>query len=261
MSKISKVLAIIITIVSLSGLGYSSYVLYSYFHEINEAEDSFSEVKELIIDEPVVYIDDSGNLVEPEEILNVDTNQVNAYTELAETNPDFVGWITIPGTNIDYPVVQTPDNEQYYIYRDFYGDYSSSGCLFCSANSDVVTPSMNTVIYGHHMIAGTMFAQLDDYRNEDFYSTHKYIQFNTLNRYATYEVIAAFETDLHATTYKYYEFVNGTEEEFNEFIENTKGRTSYTTADVDYGDEFITLSTCSYHTSNGRFVVVAKRVI
>ena len=243
-----KIIAAIVLVISLFVLGFSSYTLYSYFHSIHEAEKTVDDIKDMTKHEPVLYIDPkTGDLIEDVKEKVTETEFVNVYEDIYNQNPDFVGWLTIPGTNIDYPVVQTPDNR--------------AGTLFCSADSDVLTPSMNIIIYGHHMKAGTMFAQLDGYMEEDFYKEHKYIQFNTCTRNATYEVIAAFPTDIYDGTYKYYGFINGTEEEFNEFIENTKGKTPYQTADVEYGDEFLTLSTCAYHTSGGRFVVVAKRVV
>ena len=256
-----KIIGVMILICSLCILGYSGYKLISYFYDNHVNEQEFIEIKDLIINEPVVFIDeDTGELRLPDEKTLAEF--VNPFVNLQAENSDFVGWLFIPDTNIDYPVMQTPKNEQYYLHRNFHKKWSSHGCLFASAKSVIdPEPSMNIVIYGHHMRVDSMFHSLEKYKSKEFYENHKYIQFNTPTRYATYEVIAAFKTDVHNGTYKYYEFINGTEEEFNEFIRETVGRTPYTTSGAVYGDQFITLSTCAYHTNNGRYVVVAKRII
>ena len=258
-----KKLTIIFLIVCIICFCVSVGILIDYFHSINSSEKTVDKLKDKMESTVPLATDLTGNLIIPSDDVTEPTETVSSYEfyqKLLDENPDFVGWISIPGTNIDYPVVQTPDDEQFYLRKDFYKDSSRAGTIFCSADSDLKTPSMNIIIYGHHMKAGTMFAKLDGYREEDFYKEHKYIIFNTLYQYGTYEVVAAFETDLHSDTYPYYKFINGTEEEYEEFIANIKAETPYETCETQYGDQFITLSTCSYHTSNARYVVVAKKI-
>ncbi|SEF44135.1 sortase B [Eubacterium ruminantium] len=183
------------------------------------------------------------------------------YTE----NKDFIGWLKIEGTNIDYPVMLTPEDEQYYLRRDFNGDYSIAGTLFVDTSSDVKRPSDNIIIYGHHMKTKTMFRELVDYEDEDFYEKHKYITFDTIYGDNTYEVIAAFKTnikDKDDTSFKYYNFFwAASEEDFDYYVDNVRYLTNYNIAEsAKYGDKLLTLSTCSYHTDNGRFVVVAKKI-
>ena len=267
--KTSKILALIMLVISLTVFGVSSYLLYDYYKAINKNEKIAENLEKKVESQVIFTITDDGKVLVPsidmpnvtgDEGVQEKIDPYELYKDLLAENKDFVGWITIPDTNIDYPVVQTPEVEQYYLRKDFYGNDSRAGTLFCSADSDLKTPSMNIVIYGHHMKAGTMFQNLDNYRDEDFYKEHKYIQFNTLWSVGTYEVIAAFETDLHSDSYPYYKFINGTEEEYKEFIDNAKKLTPYETSDTVYGDQFITLSTCSYHTDNARYVVIAKRI-
>lgn len=263
--SISKKIAVLILIICILSLITLVGITINYVWSIYKSENTTKGLKKIVGETTVFETDDKGMLV-PRETFDVQeptetVSSYDLYKDLLAENPDFVGWITIPGTNIDYPVVQTPEDEQFYLRKDFYGNKSTAGTIFCSADSDLATPSMNIVIYGHHMRAGTMFAQLDGYREKDFYEQHRYIQFNTLYNYGVYEVIGAFETDLHSDTYPYYNFINGTEEEYDEFIENLRNLTPYYTCDSEYGDQFITLSTCSYHTSNARYVVVAKKVM
>lgn len=90
---------------------------------------------------------------------------------LHRENSDCIGWIKIEGTVIDYPVMYRPSEENYYLHRDFYGEYSANGCLFLSELCDPKT-SDNLIIYGHHMNSGKMFAALDQYKDSAFYLEH-----------------------------------------------------------------------------------------
>lgn len=186
------------------------------------------------------------------------------YEKIYELNPDFAGWLTIPDTKIDYAVMMNMDDNEYYLRRDFYKEDSQPGMLFIDNHCDILTPGTNIIIYGHNMKAGTMFHDLFKYADEEFYASHKYITFNSLYRDGIYEVIAAFYTQIETVdsdNYRYYTFFEANEaDEFDTYVNYVKSKTPYETADADFSDELITLSTCSYHTDNGRFVVVAKRV-
>ncbi len=186
------------------------------------------------------------------------------FRALYESNQDFVGWISIPDTNINYAVMQCMEDEEYYLRRDFDGKKSQSGMLFLDTECDVKKPTVNLLIYGHNMKSGKMFHDLLKYDDEEFYQTHKYITFDTIYRTGTYEVIAAFYTAISgkdAKNFKYYTFFDTDYAgPFDYFVENAKALTPYETADAEFGDELITLSTCAYHVENGRYVVVAKKI-
>lgn len=184
------------------------------------------------------------------------------YEVLYEENRDLTGWLFIEGTNIDYPVMQCGDDE-YYLHHDFYGNDSKYGCLYVRNIADVNTPGTNFIIYGHNMKDGSMFGDLDLYRKESFWREHPTICFDTLYEERVYEVIAAFPSQVfHAdeNAFKYYQFYSAdTQEEFDYFYENIKELSLYDTGvNAGFGDTFLTLSTCAYHTDDGRFVVVAK---
>lgn len=180
-------------------------------------------------------------------------------------NRDVIGWIKIDGTPIDYPIMYTPDDIEYYIHRGFDKEYSFGGCIFAGEGTSIDRPSDNIITYGHHMIDKSMYHEIDRYEDEEYYKAHKYLTFDTLRQTGKYEVIASFRTQIYPEDYDgfvYWKFVNAKDEnEFNDFIEGCKSLSSVgipTTA--EYGDQLLTLSTCAYHTHNGRFVVVAKRV-
>lgn len=184
------------------------------------------------------------------------------YAELKELNSDFIGWLRIDGTKIDYPVMHTPEDSQYYIYRDFYGKKTASGTPFmggeCTADSDSI------IIYGHNMKNGTMFGSLDEYQKEEYWKVHPVIWFETVEEDRQYEVFSAFTTRLlyeGEEGFQYYGYVGDlTEQQFEEFVQLAKRSSRYDTGITpEYGDQLLMLSTCSYHTENGRFVVIGCR--
>ncbi len=184
---------------------------------------------------------------------------------LMEENPDTVGWLSIPGTEIDYPVMQTPEDENYYLYRDFEGNENQNGSLLVSAGCDIEDENTNWIIHGHNMKSGAMFGSLPNYSQKSYMKDHRLIYLDTLDGRRTYEVIAVFESQVYYETdhvFKYYHCYSiESWEEFDSFYTNIKRLSLYDTGvDAVYGDHFLTLSTCSYHTENGRFVVVAKEL-
>lgn len=243
--------------------------LINYFWQSKKSEDKVADLKELVIQdttEQITEADGTPVVIPPVDFVNIDGVSVQAkFAEIYKLNTDFVGWITIEDTEIDYPVMQTMNDEEYYIHRDFDKEYSSAGTLFIDTNSSLTIPTDNIVIYGHNMKTGKMFHDLLEYEDEDFYKEHKYIRFDTIYENGTYEVIAAYRTEIFPADYtgfKYYYFFDATnEEEFNNYVDNSKALTYYdipTTA--EYGDTLLTLSTCAYHADEGRFVVVAKKI-
>lgn len=185
------------------------------------------------------------------------------YQNLYEKNQDMVGWLSIEGMQIDYPVMRCEDGE-YYLHHDFYGEEDKYGCLFVKEEADVDTPGTNFIIYGHNMKDGSMFGDLDLYREEEFFKEHREIYFDTLYEERTYEIMAVFLSQVYENdqdVFKYYQFYEAkTPEEFDTFYENVKKLSFYDTeVEAEYGDTFLTLSTCTYHVEDGRLVIVAKK--
>lgn len=185
------------------------------------------------------------------------------YTDLYRENSDLVGWLSIEGMKIDYPVLQNADDE-YYLHHDFYGNDSKYGCLYVKNQADVDTGT-NFIVYGHNMKDGSMFGDLDLYQKESFYQEHPRICFDTLYEERTYDIIAVFRSQVYNAedeVFKYYQFYEArTQEEFADFYNNIKALSLYDTGvEAQFGDTFLTLSTCAYHVQDGRFVVVARRV-
>ncbi len=185
------------------------------------------------------------------------------FAEAFQSNTDLVAWICIPGTVIDYPVVQTPDDVDYYLERDFTKKWNLHGCIYAREQCDINKPSDNITIYGHRMGDDTMFAQLIKFTKQDFVNQNPYIYFDTLTERHTYEVFAVFRTTATlGQGFQYHLMVDAASEaKFDEFVNTCKRLSSIKTdVEVHYGDKLITLSTCEYTQENGRLVVVAKRV-
>ena len=186
------------------------------------------------------------------------------YAAIKALNQDFAAWLTIEDTPIDYPVMATPEDMQYYIHRDFYGKDSVSGTLFLG--DDFSTESMSMIIYGHNMKNGTMFGELDRYARDSYWREHPVIRLSTVDEDREYEIFAAFQTRLlyeGEEGFAYYAYTGDlSQEEYEEFVEQAKAMTPYDTGITpEYGEQLVMLSTCSYHTENGRFVVVGREKI
>ena len=192
---------------------------------------------------------------------------LNIYAPYYEKNQDMLGWLRIDGTDIDYPVVRTPGNNEKYLRLGFDGAYASGGTLFLDENCDpgIDKVTANQMIYGHDMNDGTMFGKLYLYADEEYGKEHSTIRFDTIYETGEYELMAACYSQVYYTTdtcFKYYKFFDAAnEEEFNDYVSNVKELAEYDTGvTAEYGDTLLTLSTCSNHVENGRFVVVAKKV-
>ena len=202
---------------------------------------------------------------------------LSKYKDLYEMNPDMIGWLTIDGTVIDYPVMQTMEGESYYLSYDFYGKKNKNGSLILDTDSVAGTgtktcdyangtaPSTNLMIHGHTMKSGEMFGKLKLYADAEYGAEHNIICFDSLYEQREYELIAVFYSQVYYESdnvFKYYKFFRAnTKEEFDDWYENIKAMSLYDTGvTAQFGDEFITLSCCSYHVEDGRFVVVGKRV-
>lgn len=184
----------------------------------------------------------------------------NLYLE----NSDMVGWIQIEGTNIDYPVMQTPADPNYYLKHDFEKHYTDYGCPFMQANCDALRPSDNLIIYGHNMKDGSMFADLAKYRSKDFWQLHKTVWFDTALGSCAYEIFAVIHTTVQADAddaFAFYLFVDAAApEEFADYVSACKAWVLYDTGiSAQYGDKLLTLSTCDNITDNGRLLVIAKQ--
>ena len=161
--------------------------------------------------------------------------------------------------------MQSVNEPNFYLKHGFDKEYSDYGCPYVQEDCDVQKPSDNLVIYGHHMSNGSMFAHLEKYKDEGFWSEHRIITFNTLTDKQGYEIVAVFRTVVYTDSpkaFKFYRFIDAeSANEFDDFIAKCKELSFYDTGvTAEYGDKLITLSTCEYSRNNSRLVVVAKHI-
>ena len=238
----------------------SAYFIFDHYRqEGHQAElyDSLADMVDSAADtevepaEPILYTEEKTVLPE--------------LAELYQQNSDLAGWIRIEDTNINYPVMHMPDNPDFYLKHGFDKEYSDYGCPYVQENCDVQLPSDNVILYGHHMKNGSMFADLEKFKSQDFWQEHKTISFSTVTDRYEYEIVSVFKTFVYSDSpesFKYYHFVSAeTPEDFSAFIDRCKELALYDTGvSAECGDKLITLSTCEYSRTNGRLVVVAKRI-
>lgn len=206
-----------------------------------------------------------ASLVDPQPDPGTDTGAAHSspYLALKEQNEDFYGWVSIEGTQLNYPVMYTPDDPQHYLRRAFDGSCAASGVPFLDGSC--FAGCGNALIYGHYMRNGTMFASVASYAEESFWRAHPQIRFDTLEESGTYEIFAAFYARIYRegeAGFRYYRYTDLTaEEDFTAYVSQAREQALYDTGICPmFGDQLLTLSTCSYHTDDGRFVVVARRV-
>ena len=213
-----------------------------YVYDLHHANSGYEELRKTVREK----VDASGAYEEHYEDTTIDRAAV-----LAGINSDYIGWITIPDTAVDYPVVRTDDNE-FYLKRDFYKNKSASGTPFADYNC--TDESLNTIIYAHNMKDGSMFATLTRYTTKSFFNAHRRIVYD-----GEYEVFAVFRTNVGSNDeFPYPDYADLTDEDmYYEYVDSVLDRALWTSGDVpEYGDRLLTLSTCAYNTENERVVVV-----
>ena len=183
--------------------------------------------------------------------------------EKREENEDTVGWLTIQGTKIDYPVMYTPQDPEKYLHLGFDQKYSFAGLPFIDANCSLDPESDNLIIYAHNMLDGSMFRSLMKYEQKSYWQQHPRVKLDLWDEEREYEVLAAFRDRVYYKTencFKFYKFIDAEfEDSYREAIDYYKTHACYDTGvTAQPGDRLLTLVTCAYHTDNGRFVVVAR---
>ena len=184
------------------------------------------------------------------------------YSQMKEEYPDLIGWVSVPGMLIDCPVMYTPEDPDYYLHRSYDGSYARSGTPFLGEGGD--ENSDCTIVYGHNMKNDTMFGTLEEYKEESFGRANPVVYFDSLEEIRAYTVFAAVECRVLTETendLRYYQYAGPLDERsFDELNDWLIDRSIYDLgAAPQFGDQIVILSTCSYHTEDGRFIVAAFR--
>lgn len=191
-----------------------------------------------------------------------------SYAELAEQNPDMIGWVYIEGTRVDYPVMYRPDDKNFYLHRNFNKKYFIDGIPFMDERCDPWLPSDNLIIYGHNMRSGAMFNSLQQYVKEEFWNEHPLVQFDTLEEKNTYEIFAVIPVnlvrDMNDERMRCYGVLLTQDQLQIDTLERYVKRYAARhrlAALPRVGDEVLTLSTCTGFANADRLVVMARRLL
>ena len=255
-----KLIVALCSVVALASFAY--YGVYYYFADRTQSD--YENLSDLKGNDSIVIRTPSVTIHYSEEEEDIELTVLEEYEALYNKNKRLIGWLEIDGTNIDYPVMQTTNNE-YYLDHNYNQEYDKNGSLFLDAECDVVRRNTNLIIYGHHMKSGKMFGDLNKYSSESYCKEHSIIRFDTIYEKGTYEVMYVFRSRIYnedEIVFKYYQFFDASSErEFNSNMNEMAAIALYDTGvTASYGDELLTLSTCDYSEADGRFVVVAKRI-
>jgi sortase B len=222
--------------------------LYQYYRNSKD----YQQVREIY--QQTLNNEKEGNTENLNEKPNENSNE-KLFDKLSEINPDTVAWIYIENTNIDYPVVQGADNH-HYLNINFNGVRNRGGAIFMDYRNNPLDFDQNTIIYGHRMRDGSMFANLTKFRDKDFFDNNDTIYLRTRERDYIFKVYSVYVVEANS----YYITPNfSTEEEYLEFLEYTRKKSIFKKEVVlDITDKILTLSTCSYEFDNARLVVHGK---
>ena len=228
----------------------SAYKLYSIWDEYNKNSTIYEELREY---SPEIVTDDSVESNDPNYKFNPED-----YQKLLDINSDFKGWITIPKTEVNYPIVQTIDNS-YYLTHNFNKEENDGGSIFIASENKTPLEERNTIIHGHHMKDGSMFASLRNYKETSFIDSNKKIYISTKDEVLVYEIFSVYVEQASSEPYKY-SFAS--DEEYVNYLKslNENSYTRIDTKEFTKDDKIITLSTCTYEVEDGRLLVHARLI-
>ncbi len=178
------------------------------------------------------------------------------FASLLEINPDTIGWIHVPDTKIDYPIVQSPDN-QYYLHKDFEGNDSVYGAIYLDADSKSDFGGWNNPIYGHHMKDGSMFKDVVKFKDQGFFENHRYFEIYTPERTIHLKTLGCYYSDssgiVRKTSFK-------SQASFDKWVGERLAPCSFAEVPEQSFDSMFVLVTCSYETNDARTLLFAAEV-
>lgn len=262
--KIRKFLAIVFLLIFIISITY----IIAYFYTTYKNETNLKELQSIMNTVRVVENKNIASENEPQNVNSYEVNQeknnnakIENFKELKKLYSNIVAWIEIENTTINYPIMQSNDND-YYLYRNYKNEYSRYGSIFLDYKYDFSKDSQNFLIYGHNNNDEMMFNELLKYQEKEYFEAHPSINLITENDITNYKIVSVFKSQVYSqdatNVFRYYNYVDlSNEDTFTNYITNVKKASIY---DIDIepklGDDIITLSTCEYSKPNGRFVIV-----
>ena len=259
-----KTVLVLITFALVIAVAGSGFWLVHYFIDSREQRQTYETLAEEFVLEstPSVRPESSSSL---DSSVNAGENDVSSPVEspdtpprhdlaaLAAENSDCVGWLTIPDTGIDYPIMHTLDTPEHYLRRDFYGNSASAGTPFLDGRNLAEAENQNLILYGHNMMDGSMFKPLISYLEPSFQETHKEIYLELSEKQYRYELMTVLETNTQCSLYQYTDLNDPvTESNFRAAILKETDLEG-----VHQAPGYLTLSTCNDQGGSSRVLVIA----
>lgn len=263
MKTFFTILRRLLIIVCLCVMCYSGWNLWQIYQSYQEGKELYAQLSDM-----AVTVTEEESFPEPtqeqdptsEETDTAEKTEIGIsvdFAALKEINPDIAAWIYGPDTDISYPVVHGNDNT-YYLNHLLDGSTNKNGTIFVDAQNEKGFVDQNTILYGHHMKNGTMFATLEKYREQDYYVQHPVFYLLTPEQNYQLEIFSACVVQADDEVYQK-QF--NSEEEYAQWLQRQVERSDVTSAvTVSDTDQIITLSTCAYDFENARYVVLARLI-
>lgn len=253
---VKKVIRFIVLIIGLSLVAYSGYHLFKIYSDYNTSDKTYEKLQDEYAVDDSKKDDDStkGSEAQSPWYDDIDID----FAGLRSENPDVVGWIYFENEDISYPVMYSGDNS-YYLRKTFKREHATAGSIFLEGSNKTDFSDCHTIIYGHNMKNGTMFAQLLKYKEQDFFEKYPYFSIYTPDgKESKYQIFVAGVVEDTAVNYQ---FAFQSDEEFLNYIETIKGTSLYTpNVEINAASQIVTLSTCTNVADEERFVVQAVKV-
>ena len=254
--KMSLYLGLLIIVTTGGYRGYQSYV---HKREVEEIQKRTAEM-ECAIQKLGLNMENASAEVGE----NAERHILPKLSEFYYQNSDIAGWLSIPDTEVDYPVMYLEGDNDYYLSHSFNKENDRNGLLVLDKRCDPSGDDVNWLIHGHNMKSGAMFGTLKKYRNKEYYVAHPIIELATLYEERKYEIVAVFTSSVNdkSDDFEYYEFIQINDaDSFDKYISSIKEIALYDTEiTATWGDKLVTLSTCEYSKENGRLVIVGRQV-
>jgi sortase B len=250
LSKGGRTALRIILVASLATASYSGWQLYMGLKEYRESESAYEALADSNKTEvqEIAPVSEEGPAISYEKV---------DFAALAEINPDVAGWLSLEGTVINYPIVQGTDND-YYLEHLFTREVNHTGCIFIDFGNAKDFSDRNTILYAHHMRNGSMFAELEGYREQSYYESHRELVLQTPSGLYLIQPFAGILTDGYAD---YVQLHFEDDAEFLAYVDRMRSSSTFSSdVDVTASDRIVTMSTCRYDVENGRYAVFGKLI-
>lgn len=254
-----KLLHTLILIICIIVFCFSAWKLYGIWEEYHAGDEIYESVKNQV-STPGTKDDSNSESREPEDTsgYSIPSSLVD-LAALKEINEDTIGWIQIPDTEIDYPILQAEDNERY-LRRTITGESNKAGCIFVDYQIKAPFNEANTLIYGHNLLNGKMFSNLTKYEEKSWLESHPVIFIQTEDGVSAYEIYSCYRTQDDSQTYTL-GFQTETQEYLDYLNYSLKEALYSTDINPTYSDQILTLSTCTNEEDTERFIVHARKII